>query len=218
MTNEDLRAKIVSTAQEMNALGLSPGTAGNVSARTAEGFLITPSGVPYGTLTPQSMVPTALDGSYTGDWKPSSEWRMHADIYRAHPEAMAVVHTHSIHATALSTLRLDIPAFHYMVAQAGGSTIRCATYATFGTQELSDAMLVALEGRKACLLANHGVIAFERDLARALKLAFEVEVLAQEYAIARRLGDPIILDEAEMARVISRFSTYGVQEKKAGGA
>jgi L-fuculose-phosphate aldolase len=206
-----LREAVVAAAKAASAGGLMPGTAGNVSARWGKGFLVTPSGVPYDRLTPDQIVPTRLDGTSDGPWKPSSEWRMHADIYRTRPEAGAVVHTHSPHATALSTHRRGIPAFHYMIALAGGPDIRCAAYATFGSAELSQAMLAALDGRKACLLANHGVTVFERDLPKALRLAFEVETLAQEYFLARQLGEPVILDEAEMARVIERFSTYGAQ-------
>lgn len=138
---------------------------------------------------------------------------MHADIYRFKPQAGAVVHTHSPHATAFSTLREDIPAFHYMVAMAGGTTLRCASYATFGSQELSDEMLVALDERKACLLANHGMICFERSLERALWLAGEIEMLARQYILARQAGTPVILGEDEMADVLERFKTYGKQGK-----
>ena len=214
MSEKELRQAVVETAQKASAAGLMPGTAGNVSVRSGERFLVTPSGVPYEHLTEEMIVPMALDGTFEGAWKPSSEWRMHADIYRERGEAQAVVHTHSPHATALSTLRIDIPAFHYMIALAGGSTVRCATYATFGSAELSANMIAALEGRKACLLANHGVTVFERDLGKALRLAGEVELLAQEYFLARQLGEPVILDEAEMARVIERFSGYGVQREE----
>jgi L-fuculose-phosphate aldolase len=209
--SEAERRAVVAAAKAASDGGLMPGTAGNVSARWGDGFLVTPSGVPYGRLTPDQIVPMRLDGSHEGPWKPSSEWRMHADIYRTRPEAGAVVHTHSPHATALSTHRRGIPAFHYMIALAGGPDIRCAEYATFGSAELSEAMLAALDGRKACLLANHGVTVFERDLQKALRLAFEVETLAQEYFLARQLGEPVILDDVEMARVIERFSTYGAQ-------
>lgn len=206
-----LRRTLVAAGREMSATGLSQGTSGNLSARTPEGFLITPSGVPYQELAPEMMVPMDVQGGWSGDWKPSSEWRMHADIYRERPEAEAIIHTHSPHATAFSTLRQDIPAFHYMVAMTGGSTLRCADYATFGTQELSGAMLVALEGRKACLLANHGVICFERSVEKALWLAGEVEMLARQYILARQAGTPIILDDEEMARVLELFKSYGKQ-------
>ena len=197
----------------MHGEGLSQGTSGNVSVRVPEGFLITPSGVPYDRITPAMMVQVDLQGGWQGAWKPSSEWRMHADIYRFKPQAGAIVHTHSPHATAFSTLRQDIPAFHYMVAMAGGTTLRCASYATFGSQELSNAMLVALEERKACLLANHGMICFERSLERALWLAGEIEMLARQYILARQAGTPVILGADDMAEVLERFKTYGRQEK-----
>lgn len=211
MKNRRLRKAIIETSLAMNRLGINQGTSGNVSARTKGGFLITPSGVPYEATTPEMIVAMDLDGGYTGDWLPSSEWRMHLDIYRARPEAGAVVHTHSTHATALSCLRQPIPAFHYMVAVAGGHDLRCASYATFGTAELSAAMLVALEDRSACLLANHGQIVFAPTLDKALWKAGEVEALAEQYILACRMGDPVILPEDEMARVLARFATYGRQ-------
>jgi L-fuculose-phosphate aldolase len=205
------RQAIIDACLSMNASGLNQGTSGNVSVRHGDGMLVTPSGVPYDATTPQMIVPVALDGTVTGEWKPSSEWRMHLDIYRARPEAMAVVHVHSPHATALSCHRIGIGTFHYMVSAAGGTDIRCADYATFGTQALSDAMLRALEGRTACLLANHGQIAFGPTLDRALWLAGEVETLARQYILARTLGEPVALDEDQMAEVLERFGTYGRQ-------
>jgi L-fuculose-phosphate aldolase len=205
----DLAAEVIATAREMARLGLVKGTSGNVSARHADGFLITPTGVDYDALEPGRIPLVALDGAWTGDWKPSSEWRMHADIYRTRPEAMAVVHTHSTHATALSMLRRDVPAAHYMLALAGGPTLRCAAYATYGTRELSDAMLAALAGRRACLLANHGFIGFESDLRLALRLAEEMEEFCRQYILARQVGEPAILDDAEMARVVEKFRGYG---------
>ena len=211
-----LRAEIIETCKAMNRLGINQGTSGNVSARVPEGYLITPSGVPYDDLTPEMIVPMDLDGGYVGDLRPSSEWRMHHDIYRTRADAGAVVHTHSVHATALSCLKLGIPAFHYMVACAGGPDIRCATYATFGTAQLSANMLKALQDRDACLLANHGTICLAPKLSRALWLAGEVETLAKQYIAARVLGEPVILSKAEMQVVIGRFKGYGAQDK--GGA
>lgn len=212
-THLELRRRIVETCRRMNALGINQGTSGNVSARVRGGLLITPSGVPYEALTPAGIVAMAADGTVKGEanggGKPSSEWRFHVDILAARPDAGAIVHTHSVHATALSCLRRDIPAFHYMVAVAGGDTIRCAGYATFGTQALSDNALAALEGRRACLLANHGVIATGKDLAAALALAVEVETLAQQYLLALQTGKPTILGVAEMRRVIEKFRSYG---------
>lgn len=210
------RQAIIDTCVEMNRLGINQGTSGNVSRRVDDGFLITPSGVPYDAMTPEQIVQMDLDGGYLGDWLPSSEWRMHTDIYKAKPEAQAVVHTHSTYATALSTLRIDIPAFHYMIAVTGGSTLRCAEYATFGTQALADAMIEALQKRSACLLANHGVICFGPDLKKALWLAGEIETLCHQYHVARQNGEPIVLPEDEMATVIRKFGLYGMQAEELG--
>ena len=205
----ELRGKIIAACREMNALGINQGTSGNVSARVEGGFLITPSGVPYDEMTPDQMVEMDLEGGHRGDLAPSSEWRMHRDIYRDRPEAGAVVHTHATFCTALACLRREIPAFHYMVAVAGGTDIRCADYATFGTQALSDEMLKALEGRRACLLANHGMICFAPDLGKALALAVEVETLARQYWHARQAGDPVLLSDEEMTTVLECFESYG---------
>ena len=202
---------ILRACRDLNARGLNQGTSGNVSMRTEGGMIITPSGMAYDAATPDMCVTVSSDGSWTGNWRPSSEWRMHRDVYRARPEAQAVVHVHSPHATALSTLRAGLPAFHYMVAVAGGRDVRCADYATFGTQALSDAMLAALDGRAACLLANHGQIAFGSSLDRAVALAAEIETLARQYLLARGAGEPAILDDAEMDRVLGLFVDYGRQ-------
>ena len=206
-----LRKSVIDTCLQMNACGINQGTSGNVSVRTGDGFLITPSGVPYDRMTPAQVVQMDLDGGYIGDWLPSSEWRMHHDIYRVRPEAGAIVHTHSTYATALAATRTEVPAFHYMIGVTGGATLRCAGYATFGTQALSDTMLEALEGRSACLLANHGMICFGADLARALWLAVEVEALCKQYFIACQAGTPVILDDDQMADVLARFGSYGKQ-------
>lgn len=206
-----IRQDIVDTGAKTNTLGLNQGTSGNISARNDSGFLITPSGIAYETMNCDQIVPMDLDGRHRGDWLPSSEWRMHLDIYRARPEAEAIVHVHSPHATALSCLRLEIPAFHYMIAVAGGTTIRCADYATFGTQDLSDRMMIALQDRNGCLLANHGQICFGPSLKKALWLAGEIEALSRQYWIAKQMGEPVILGEEEMATVIARFRTYGKQ-------
>ena len=209
------RQAIVSACQRMNAEGLNQGTSGNVSTRIDGGMLISPSGVPYDCTTPEQIVFVKQNGSWSGKWKPSSEWRMHLDIYRRRPEAGAVVHVHSPHATALSCLRRGVPAFHYMVAVAGGNDIRCAQYATFGTQALSDGMLSALEDRSACLLANHGQIAFAPTLDRAVWLAGEVETLCRQYVLACSLGDPVLLNDEEMRRVLDLFREYGRQPQPA---
>jgi L-fuculose-phosphate aldolase len=204
-----LKQAIISTCREMNALGINQGTSGNISARVEDGFLITPSGVAYDEMAPAEIVEMDLEGGHRGDLAPSSEWRMHRDIYRGRPEAGAVVHTHATFCTALACLHMEIPAFHYMVAVAGGTSIRCADYATFGTQALSDNMLKALEGRSACLLANHGMICFGPELKKALALAVEVETLARQYWYARQAGEPVLLSEAEMHTVLECFNSYG---------
>lgn len=209
MIDAALRERIVATARRMNALGINQGSSGNVSARVEGGFLVTPSGLPYEDLQPADIVHVGRDGHATGHRGPSSEWRFHRDIYARRPEAGAVVHTHSAFATTLACLGRAIPAFHYEVAFAGGADIRCAPYRTFGTQELSDAALAALEGRRACLLAHHGVIAFGTDLDDALRLADKVEALARLYWQAIQVAEPTVLDEAEMARVLERFRHYG---------
>lgn len=206
-----LQHEVIRTCLSMNEQGLNTGKSGNVSVRNADGFLITASGIAYETMAPEHVVQMDLEGGYQGALLPSSEWRMHMDIYRARPEAGAIVHTHAAHATAVSCLRQDVPAFHYMIAVAGGSTLRCASYASFGTAELSDAMLTAMKDRSACLLANHGMICFGTDLPNALALAVEVETLCKQYILARQLGDPVILDDAEMDDILRRFKAYGKQ-------
>ncbi len=209
-----LRREMVETARRMNALGINQGTSGNLGARCpdGEGLLVTPSGLDYEVMTPADIVAMAFDGTWQAPEgrRPSSEWRFHRDILRARPEVGGVVHTHARYATTLACQHLDIPAFHYMVAVAGGSDIRCAPYATFGTAALSDNALAALAGRKACLLANHGMIACGRDLAEALKIAVEVETLAAQYWQVLQLGAPKLLSEAEMDRVLAKFRAgYG---------
>ena len=206
--------EIIATCLAMNEAGLNAGTAGNVSTRNKAGFLITASGVAYESMTSSDIVQMDLDGGYFGSVLPSSEWRMHMDIYRARPEASAVVHVHAPHATALSCLRKDVPAFHYMMGVTGGDTLRCSRYAGFGTEELSQAMLDAIENRNACLLANHGMICFGADLASALALAVEVETLCQQYILACQAGEPIVLSDADMADILKRFKGYGKQPEE----
>ncbi len=206
-----LRDAILSTALKMNRAGINQGKSGNVSARTADGFLITPTGIPYEDTQRGDIVPMLMDGSHHGARLPSSEWRFHRDIYAARPEVGAIVHTHAVHCTALAVHGRGIPPFHYMVAIAGGADVRCAPYATFGTQELSDHALKALEGRKACLLAHHGMIAVGKDLDSALAVAVEIENLARTYLAALAAGEPPLLPQDEMERVIAKFATYGQQ-------
>ncbi|MGE0486692.1 MAG: class II aldolase/adducin family protein [Gammaproteobacteria bacterium] len=208
----DPRDALAGTMRRLVALGLNRGTAGNASVRTADGLLITPSGLKPEALAAAAMVALDTDGAPRETAaRPSSEWRFHRDIYVARPEVAAIVHVHSSHAAALSCLRQDIPSFHYMVARAGGADIRCGAYAAFGTQALSDAAVAALAGRRACLLANHGQIALGRSLEEAVDLAVEVEELAHQYLLARQLGEPVLLSAVEMDVVIEKFKHYGAR-------
>ncbi|MGI9513907.1 MAG: class II aldolase/adducin family protein [Anderseniella sp.] len=208
-----LRWEVLETAQAMSAKGLSPQRSGNVSVRIAEGFLVTPTGLPYADYQPADMVKMSMDGTIADDQnKPSSEAPFHLAIYDAFPTARAIVHCHSMAATALACARMEIPAFHYMVAVAGGTKIPLAEYATFGTDELAASAVAALSGGyKACLLANHGQIAFAGNLGKALELASEVETLARQYIDVLSLGGGHVLDEEEMGRVIDKFKSYGKQ-------
>jgi L-fuculose-phosphate aldolase len=211
--DEALRESIVRGCRELSRRGLSYGKSGNISVRRDErSFFVSPTGMAYESLTAADIPRVDLRGRWYGRKLPSSEWRFHRDILSARPEIGAIVHTHSPRATALACTGRAIPAFHYMVAVAGGTDIRCAPYHTFGSQELSQAAVAALQGRLACLLANHGVIALGRDLDAALSLAGEVEDLADKYISARSLGDVEILDDDEMRRVIEKFRTYGRQD------
>ena len=215
---------LIGAACALHSLGLSVANSGNVSMRYDQGFLITPSAVLYEQLAPQDIVYVSLEGNsrrdkqepliLAGKCEPSSEWRIHRDIYRVRAEAGAIVHAHSRYCTALSCLRQQIPAFHYMVAKAGGDSIRCARYATFGTQALSDAVVAALDERKACLMANHGMLALGADLQAALLLAQETESLAAQYCTALSFGaalgvKPVLIAADEMARVVGKFAGYG---------
>lgn len=207
----DLRQALIAVAQAMAPAGLNRGTSGNVSVRSGDGFYITPTGLPYGSLSPDDIPLMALDGSHQGRRKPSSEWRFHRDLYAGRPEVGAVLHAHSPFSVSLACLRRDIPPFHYMIARFGGSTIRCAEYAIFGSAELSAAAMVAMDERKACLLANHGLLVAGRDLNEALALAVELEELCEQYWRACQLGQPVLLDAAEMAAVMEQFAGYGQQ-------
>lgn len=211
MNEQTLREEVVAVAQAIDKAGFCPSKSGNVSARLGDGFLVTPSGLPYAKTTPTDLLHLSLDGAVlAGERKPSSEWPFHAAIYRARPDAKAIVHTHSPRATALSCTRRGIPSFHYMIALCGGADIRCADYATFGTPELAENAVKALEDRKAVLLANHGVIALGGSLAGAHQIVAEVENLAGQYLDILAAGlEPAILDAAEMERVAARFAGYG---------
>ena len=213
-----LRESIVNACRSMNGLGINQGTSGNISARYGKLMLITPSGVPYEELKAKDIVTTLVSGKgdkWNGALAPSSEWRFHLRILQDRPEAGSVVHTHSTYATTLAICNKPIPAIHYMVAAAGGPDIRVAPYATYGTEELSNLAMKALEGRNCCLLRNHGVIATGPDVRRALWLAVEIETLARQYYLSLALDSAQILPDAEITRVIEKFKNYGPRQKPA---
>jgi L-fuculose-phosphate aldolase len=210
MSNLDaLKREMIATCNFMNDRGINQGTSGNLSVRVDGGFLITPSGVPYAEMVPDDIVMMHLDASHDGVRKPSSEWRFHRDLMAKKPEVGAVLHLHSRFCTSLSMLRKPIPAVHYMIAAAGGPTVPCVPYITWGTQELADQIVAALSDRLACLLANHGMVAIGPDLKKAAWLAVEIEALAAQYWHAAQMGDPYILPDDEIARVIEKFKSYG---------
>jgi L-fuculose-phosphate aldolase len=213
-----LRREMVETCRRMNASGINQGTSGNLSVRCGDGFLITPSALPYDAMKPADIMRMSFDGTYEGRHRPSSEWRFHRDILREREDVNVVLHCHSVYATTLAVHHRSIPAFHYMVGVAGGNTIRCARYATFGTQALSDAALEALDGRLACLLGQHGQISLGKTMAGALWLATEVETLARMYVHALPLGEPPVLSEEEMTRVLEqmRRMSYGQMPEPEG--
>ena len=205
-----LRDDLVATAQRMSALGLAPGTTGNVSVRTERGFLVTPSGMVYDQLRGDDVVAIDRDGAIRpGQRTPSTEWRLHRDLLAARPDAHAIVHTHSLYCTTIACLRRPIPAIHYMIVRAGGDEIPCADYATFGTSELAASVVRALGPGLACLMANHGMVALGDSLPGALKLAAEVEQLAAQYWHAIQLGQPHVLPHDELDRVRAQFAGYG---------
>lgn len=205
-----LRQCVVDAGLDLARTGLSPQKSGNISARCGDRVLITPSGMAYDDLLPDDIVVLNLDGSIaSGRLAPSSEWPMHLAIYRTRADVGAIVHAHSDFAVTLAVMKRAIPAFHYMVAVAGGKDIRCAPYATFGSEALAAHAVAALDGRKACLLAHHGQIALGETVESALHLAHEVETLSGQYWRALQLGEPELLDDAEMARVVEKFRTYG---------
>jgi L-fuculose-phosphate aldolase len=207
--HEQLRRAMIATCIKMNESGINQGTSGNISVRIDEGFLITPSGVPYDEMKPQDIVLMHIDASHEGPRKPSTEWRFHRDIMEKKPEVGAVIHLHSMFCTSLSILRREIPAIHYMIAVSGGPTIPCVPYVTWGTQQLADYILGALENRHACLLANHGMVCIGPNLKKAAWLAVEIETLAAQYWRALQVGIPYILPDEEVAHVIEKFKSYG---------
>ena len=215
VSDRDVRQAIIDACIEMNALGINQGTSGNISCRHGEGMLISPTSTPYDTLQPEDIVFMGWDGEVDGRLPPSSEWRFHLDIMKARPEVNAVVHAHPTYCTTIAIMGRKIPAIHYMVAVAGGSDIRCAPYATFGTAELSAHAVEALRDRKACLLAQHGMIAVGSSLSQAMWLAVEVETLARQYHGALQIGEPPILSDEEIENVIKRMASYGLRDKEA---
>lgn len=207
----DLRNYMIDICRRMNSSGINQGTSGNLSVRTGSGFLITPTSLRYELMEPDDIVEMDFDGGYDGKRLPSSEWRFHRDILRARPDRNVVLHCHSSFATSVAVQRREIPAFHYMVGITGGTVIRCAKYAAYGTQELSDYALEALGSQDACLLAHHGQISIGRDLERAFRIAIEVETLARFYIQALVIGEPPLLSDEEMAQVLEqmRRMSYG---------
>ncbi|MGV7212275.1 class II aldolase/adducin family protein [Bradyrhizobium sp. UFLA05-112] len=219
MTREErqLREAIIAKCRWMNASGLNQGTSGNISARYKDRMLITPSATPYDAMKPEMIASMPIEGehgAWEGPLQPSTEWRFHLDIMRGRPDVGGVVHTHSTYATVLAIARKSIPACHYMMAAFGGNDIRCAGYARYGTAELSELALQALDGRNGCLLANHGMIAVGANLDKAMWLAVELETIARQYYLSLALGAPHILSEAEIADTVKGFSTYGLQAPK----
>ena len=212
MKNLEKRKEVITYSIKLNTTNLSPLRSGNISVRSiensVEGFLITPSGKKYDTLKEEDIVFVSSDGNHDTNLKPSSEWRFHKDIYLKKPDAKAIVHAHSPHATAVSAHGKDIPAFHYMIALAGGDSIKCAKYATFGTQELSNNIIDALENRKACLMSNHGQVAFGENLESAFELAEELENICHQYINTIKLGDPKILSSSEMDVILEKVKNY----------
>lgn len=211
MTNkESISQTLVDMSQRLVNSGLNKGTSGNISVRTEQGFIVTPSGVEVDDMTADSMVYMQMDGQHSVDKKPSSEWRFHRDILQSRTEINAVIHTHSMFATTLACLHKDVPPFHYMIAVTGGDSIRCAPYALFGSQALSDHALAALKERKACLLANHGMITLGKDLSEAYAVAVEVENLCEHYwRLLQITPNPPLLTESEMQEVFQQFRGYG---------
>lgn len=208
---QEKRQSIIDACLEMNALGINQGASGNISLRHENGLLITPTSMPYPTMKPEDIVEMRLDGSVVGPGRPSSEWRFHLDIMRARPEINSIVHAHPNYCTTLSIMRREIPPIHYMIAVAGGDTIRCAPYATFGTEELSANAVEALKNRRACLLAHHGMIVIGDSLSYAMWLAVEVETLARQYVNCLQIGEPPLLSSEEIENVINRMAGYGHQ-------
>ena len=210
--SHDLRQSLIEASIDAEIQRINIGTTGNMSVRSDDGMLITPSGIPPRELAPEAIVPMDLDGRWSGNVKPSSEWALHSAIYKARPDVRAVVHAHSDHCVALSCARLDLPAFHYMIAGFGGENVRCSRYATFGSPELAEATVEALENRTGCLLANHGMVTVGATLADAYGRALKLETLARQYMLCRSFAEPVLLNEQELIEVKQRYKTYGRQD------
>lgn len=211
--DREKRQSIIDACRSMNALGINQGTSGNISLRHGTGLLITPTSVPYEEMQPEQIVFMEMDGSHDPVQRPSSEWRFHLDILKARPELNAIVHAHPTYSTILAIMNMEIPPIHYMIACAGGDTIRVAPYATFGTRKLSEHAVKALEGRLACLLEHHGMIAVSRSLSKAMWLAVEVETLARQYHGCLQIGTPRLLPKEEIENVLGRIAGYGPADK-----
>ncbi len=218
MNEKELRRALVEACRSMNALGINQGTSGNISVRNGATMLISPSAVPYDTMAAEMVAAMPIEGEY-GSWKgklrPSTEWRFHLDIMRSRPDVGAVVHSHPTYCTTLAIARKEIPACHYMMAAFGGGNVRCAPYARYGTEALSNNALRALEGRSACLLANHGMIVCGPNLFKAMWLAVELETIARQYYHSLLIGGPVLLSDAEIAETAAAFASYGVQDEPA---
>lgn len=211
---QDVRAEIVARCRELNSSGINQGTSGNISARFKDRMLISPSATPYDEMTPEMIASVRLDdesGTFEGPLNPSTEWRFHQALLRERADAQAVVHAHPAYCTALAIARKEIPACHYMVAAFGGNTVRCGGYATYGTAELSDLTIKAMQDRTACLLANHGMVVIGESLAKAMWRAIELETLAKQYCLSLAVGGPVLLSEADIADTLAGFSNYGLK-------
>ncbi len=212
---KELRTEIIQRCRELNSSGINQGTSGNISVRFEDRMLISPSAVPYDDMTPDMIASVALDdvsGAYEGPCKPSTEWRFHQKLLAGREDAMTVVHAHPAYCTSLAIARKEIPACHYMIAAFGGNSVRCAGYATFGTEELSDLTMEAMKARTACLLANHGMVVIGDTLAKAMWRALELEALAKQYCLSLAIGGPVILSDAEIEETLQLFSGYGLQD------
>ncbi len=214
MRELDIRKEIIATCLKMEELGINQGTSGNISHRFKDGILITPSGISYDLLKPKDItfVPFKSKKEYQEEYPPSSELDFHFDLLKAKPQINCVLHNHSTYATSMAICRMDIPAHHYMIGVGGGKKIPCAPYATFGTSELSQNIIKTLNGYNACLLANHGVLTTALTLKRALNIAIEVENLAKQYIMAKQIGEPVILDDKEMDKILEKFKSYGMKK------